>query len=136
MLYVLVGLVGLLSLVSAVVNIWSKLRPEPPYAQQFAARQHFHEQYVTAEQIKDIQFNCHGERVRMMAASRESEGDVIHRLEALRRDITDGLSTITREAEERASKLHKRIDPLVGELAATSRAVANHLEDHRKGKGA
>lgn len=47
------------------------------------------------------------------------------------REIRDSIAALGREAEERSSKLHARIDPISQRVTAVDARVDDHLADHR-----
>jgi hypothetical protein len=60
--------------------------------------------------------------------------DAGNRFEIATREIKIMLDTHARAAEDRARKLHERIDPISAATAATKARLDDHLDDHRNGK--
>jgi len=48
--------------------------------------------------------------------------------------VSDKLDLIEAHNEDRAKRMHDRIDPIIREAAATGEAIRQHLEDHRRKK--
>lgn len=48
--------------------------------------------------------------------------------------VSDKLDVIEAHNEDRAKRMHDRIDPIIREAAATGEALRQHLEDHRRKK--
>ena len=48
--------------------------------------------------------------------------------------VSDKLDIIEAHNEDRAKRMHDRIDPIIREAAATGEALRQHLEDHRRKK--
>lgn len=57
-------------------------------------------------------------------------------LRRIREAIVNGQTLHTREAEQRSSGLHKRIDPIAADVARVEGRLNDHLSDHRANAGA
>ena len=77
------------------------------------------EKYVTCEQCK-----AHRERI-------ERRVDAQFEMFA---KVSDKLDLIEAHNEDRAKRMHDRLDPVIRSAAETSAVLRNHLEDHRSAK--
>jgi hypothetical protein len=68
------------------------------------------------------------------AACEKQHTAITEELRRIHDAFTQGISLHTREAEQRASGLHKRIDPIAADVARVNGRVDDHLQDHRSGR--
>ncbi len=99
------------------------VRPDLPGHEKFAAREHEHTQYL----------------LRAECIERHNQED--RRLQIQLGNLRDGITAIGKKlddhnenAEERARRIHERIEPIANAAAANKHSLDNHLEDHRSGK--
>jgi hypothetical protein len=109
----LVGLVAVAAGANQVIEIWQKISGKNSQRQ------------VSMEEAPQTKQACEKLHSRL---------DV--ELGDIRRAIQDGFAKMTEKDETRASGLHKRIDPIANEVAAVSRDLREHKEDHRAGRNA
>ncbi|NCC50916.1 MAG: hypothetical protein EOM20_06825 [Spartobacteria bacterium] len=128
--YLVMSVIVLLSLVSAVVTIWDKLRAKPPLYKQFAAVNHEHHEYATISYVDGIRVTCRDERKALLA----KDDLLIEQMHELQKDMTQGFRDLNQLAEIRSAKIHNRINPMSQEIRSNSDALSNHLEDHRSGR--
>jgi predicted Holliday junction resolvase-like endonuclease len=130
---VAVVVVGVIALVPAVDTIRRWFAPtqrreiqqplEVKPVAEWAPKVHAHEEYVTRLECQKE----HAENSRQIGGLRVD-------ISELRHDVKAGLEALGRDAEERARKLHARIDPIAQSLAAVNGRVDDHLADHRAGR--
>ena len=138
----LLNLSCVLGMVYMGIKIILAFRRQPPIEREladlsdrFAPKAHEHSQYICradCETREDLQTKERLTIRQAIAGMSESTQDAINHL---RLEITSRLDQFSREAEQRSSNLHKRIDPIATGLAGTAGKLDNHLEDHRAGKG-
>jgi len=99
------------------------VKPEP----EFAPKEHIHHQYITKDDCREAH---------LQASKQETS-----KLEPIQRQLDYMLTTFqstlnnhNEKAEERAAKLHDRIDPISKIAQSTCDRFNDHIEDHRKGK--
>jgi hypothetical protein len=126
MLIVIVGLVGVGTVINLGLSIWDKIKPKPPYHRQFAALQHDHSGYQQVGECSSRHAALLAEAkeaVRIAVIDRRSVEDKLLAVESsLRAEIKEN----DRKAEQRASETHSRING----LAAPLNALLGRFEDH------
>lgn len=128
--YLVMSVILLLSVVSAVVTIWDKLRAKPPLHKQFAALNHEHHDYATISYVDGIRTTCREERKALLA----KDDMLIDQLNDLQANMSQGFRELNQLAEIRSAKVHNRINPMAEEIRSNADALSNHLEDHRSGR--
>jgi hypothetical protein len=98
-----------MGLALTIATFWNIFRPRPPLHEQFARNDHFHTDYISRDVIRDLKDELAG-RWQTLSASIEKHCET---------------------ADDRARRLHQRIDPLASMIAATNASLENHLSDHR-----
>ena len=99
------------------------VKPSPEYAKV----DHAHSQYITREE-------CRIENSRQQEELAQRFTTITRQVEGLNNHITTGLEALNKKDEERASKLHSRIDPISQLAQSTTDRVNDHFEDHRNGR--
>lgn len=136
--HLFVGLASLVSIglvVNLFLSIWHKVRPEPPYQQQFAPREHKHAEYVKKE-------DCEKHIEQLATESRHKvKHDTINR-EALQRqvdhlsqNISSQFRRMEERNEERASLVHTRINGISEPLNQLVGKFENHIQEHNNRAG-
>lgn len=99
------------------------VKPDPEYA----AKDHIHHQYITKE-------DCRAAHIQAGQAETGKFEAIQRQLDHMNNSFVQTLARHNDQAEERAAKLHARIDP-IGELCgATNARFDDHIEDHRNGR--
>jgi len=127
-------LLGLVVSVSTLLRHWL---PKPPAHERYAPLNHAHDEYLRRaelpEQREHIRAAFTLETNRQVAAMRETLSDQIAHLG---HSLAADLSAFNDAAENRSEKLHRRIDPLVEQVAANHQAIRQHIDDERAVKAA
>jgi hypothetical protein len=92
-----------------------------------------HRRAELPEQREHIRAAFTLETNRQVAAMRETLSDQIAHLG---HSLAADLSAFNEAAENRSEKLHRRIDPLVEQVAANHQAIRQHIDDERAVKAA
>jgi hypothetical protein len=69
------------------------------------------------------------------AACEKLHTAITEELRRLHEAFTQGFERYAREAEQRASGLHKRVDPIAADVARVNGRLDDHLQDHRSKRG-
>jgi hypothetical protein len=135
---VFTGSVCLIGLLAALVTIWDKWRPKPPYHQQFAPLVHEHPQYVRDPDFAARKRWCAQERMDIRKEMGNAVGKVERQIDHLRNaigtqneQVMARLTELDEKQEARASRIHGRIDPLAERISANRQAIDQHLSDER-----
>jgi hypothetical protein len=67
-------------------------------------------------------------------AHRKAMTERVDAVETMQTRVLDKLDMIEQHNEDRARRLHARLDPISESAAKSAALLANHLEDHRNGK--
>lgn len=145
-----VGLVGFASFISLAVNIWDKLKPKPPLHEQYAPSKHDHSDLddrfarlthehrdaLTPKTFDDQRRACAQERLTIRQTAAHSNEKIGDQLTDLRGLMTTKFDELDKRAEDRASGIYQRMEPVGQVVAANKRTIEQHLADHRaKGGG-
>ena len=65
---------------------------------------------------------------------RRAMAERVDAVETMQTRVLDKLDLIEQHNEDRARRLHARLDPISESAAKSAALLANHLEDHRNGK--
>lgn len=125
------GISGLLALVLILLSIWDKIKFKPPLHRQFSGVDHTHSEYVLGGEIKTQKESCAKERL----AIRQEFGNLTAKVERqsdhLRNKLFERIEQLDRDNNERARRIHERINPVADNVAKNKQAIEQHLEDHR-----
>ena len=99
------------------------VKPDPEYA----PKDHTHIQYITKE-------DCRAAHVQAQQTETSKLEAIQRQLDHLGNTVTNTLNQHNQQAEDRAIKLHSRIDPLAVIAQSTSDRLDDHLENHRTGR--
>ena len=99
------------------------VKPEPEYA----SKDHVHHQYITKE-------DCRAAHVQANQTESSKLEAIQRQLDHLGNTVTNTLNQHNQQAEERAAKLHDRIDPIATIAQSTSARLEDHFRDHRTGR--
>jgi hypothetical protein len=94
---------------------------------EYSPKDHIHPQYITREDCRE----AHQQASRLESTKLEA---IQRQLDHLGNTVTNTLNQHNQQAEERANKLHARIDPISQIAQATSSRFDDHIEDHRAGR--
>jgi len=94
---------------------------------QYALKDHGHPEYIIRE-------DCRSEHIKSDKAETRKFEEIQRHLDHLGNKIDATLTDHNRQAEERAAKIHSRIDPISELASATSARFDDHIEDHRNGR--
>ena len=99
------------------------VKPDPEYA----AKDHIHHQYITRD-------DCRAAHVQAAQAETGKFEAIQRQLDHMNNSFVLTLTRHNDQAEERAAKLHARIDPIAQLSQATNARFDDHIEDHRNGR--
>ena len=133
-------------LITACVVLVKQFRPQPAYNKQFAAIDHQHpelkHEHTTLLTDREHAALCDERRKQVYAEDKARRADIQDieqrisaQIDSLRKDLFKALAGHNLLAEERASSLHQRINPMAERLSGVDAKIENHLQDHRSRKG-
>ena len=99
------------------------VKPDPEYA----SKDHSHHQYITKE-------DCRAAHIQAGQAETGKFEAIQRQLDHMNNSFVATLARHNDQAEERAAKLHSRIDPIAQLSQATNARFDDHIEDHRNGR--
>ncbi len=99
------------------------VKPDPEYA----SKDHIHHQYITKE-------DCRSAHIQAGQAETSKFEAIQRQLDHMNNSFIQTLARHNDQAEERAAKLHSRIDPIAQLSQATNARFDDHIEDHRNGR--
>jgi hypothetical protein len=96
-------------------------------AKEFAEKNHDHPQYMTRRECPER----HAEDERRL---KQQTDEIKTSLAGISQKLSEGMEKLNTKDEERAAKLHARIDPISKLAQSTTDRLNDHFEDHRNGR--
>jgi hypothetical protein len=107
-----------------------EISPNPLVVKQeaeYATKNHIHSEYVTWPYCREAHQQASQSETKKL-------DDLKRQVESLGTSFQTTLNRHNEQAEERAAKLHDRIDPISKIVQSTSDRFDDHLKDHRTGR--
>ena len=96
-------------------------------ASEYAEKNHDHPQYILRKECPDR----HAEDERRL---KQQTDEIKASLTGISLKLSEGMEKLNTKDEERAAKLHARIDPISKLAQSTTDRLNDHFEDHRNGR--
>jgi hypothetical protein len=126
------GFLAVTTALGSILKIWEYVRPKPAYRDQFAAKEHEHNQYLLKAEHTQL---CEQRGANMRDAIKHATVDaqaVQRQLDHLSTTIAASFREQERRNEERASDIHHRINGISAPLSEWIGKVGNHIEEHNR----